>query len=302
MDIMAKSFKRKALAHIERRLGQSRRLVLNQAQTQPGRVVHDLRRWSKELRALWRLLRPLTGRKRYVRENFRLRDASRGLSSARDAAVLRDTLMLMLRARRGRRGRSAWFSVSALLEEDLEREGAPQQAPDEAMEAMLTAIRRGRDRLAALELKEDSIDWKKGLERIYRQARRRHREAGATEGAGAEVDAVIHEWRKSVKYLWHALRLLERMKLVHGSGRVAELKQLQSDLGRDHDLAMLRARLEALPVGEGSEEQAALALAIGDLDRAIKRQRLVYRRPENRLISDKPGEWMEKVVKRSPGD
>ena len=56
----------------------------------PGRpeTVHDVRKATKRLRALLRLVRGHLGERRYDRENRTFRDAARALSPARDAEVL----------------------------------------------------------------------------------------------------------------------------------------------------------------------------------------------------------------------
>jgi CHAD domain-containing protein len=56
----------------------------------------------------------------------------------------------------------------------------------------------------------------------------------------------FHRWRKRVKSLRYELRLAER--LVSGlSGQIARFKQLETSLGEEHNLVVLRARLAADP-------------------------------------------------------
>jgi hypothetical protein len=54
--------------------------------------------------------------------------------------------------------------------------------------------------------------------------------------------ADFHEWRKCVKNLWYQLRLAER--LVAGlSTQLEEFKELQTALGHEHNLVVLRTKL-----------------------------------------------------------
>ena len=52
----------------------------------------------------------------------------------------------------------------------------------------------------------------------------------------------FHAWRKSVKSLWYQLRLVER--LVAGlATQVEEFKELETALGEEHNLVVLRNKL-----------------------------------------------------------
>jgi CHAD domain-containing protein len=57
-----------------------------------GKAVHEARKTFKRVRALLRLARDELGDEVYRRENAVFRDAGRGLSGVRDAAVLVETL------------------------------------------------------------------------------------------------------------------------------------------------------------------------------------------------------------------
>jgi CHAD domain-containing protein len=62
----------------------------------------------------------------------------------------------------------------------------------------------------------------------------------------ASVEA-FHEWRKSVKYLWHQLEVLtptwETVLIPYADA----LHDLSDYLGEDHDYAVLKAKLLELP-------------------------------------------------------
>ena len=53
----------------------------------------------------------------------------------------------------------------------------------------------------------------------------------------------FHEWRKRIKTLWYALRLLEQR--VPMEPQLTELKRLEEWLGDDHNLVVLRAQVAA---------------------------------------------------------
>jgi len=82
----------------------------------------------------------------------------------------------------------------------------------------------------------DIID---ALQRVYRRARRRMSIARAQPSVEN-----LHDWRKQVKYLWHQLQMLEPLR-PRKIGEVADqMHKLSDHLGDDHDLAVLRERMQ----------------------------------------------------------
>jgi CHAD domain len=90
-----------------------------------------------------------------------------------------------------------------------------------------------------------------GVRRSYKEASRAMQSARVRQRAGE-----FHAWRKRVKALWYALRLLPRHQ-PFGS-RLTELEHLESWLGEDQNLAVLRARLSSVTVS-GSSRVVSLA-------------------------------------------
>jgi CHAD domain-containing protein len=115
-----------------------------------------------------------------------------------------------------------------------------------------------------------------GFERVYRKGRKalkRARAAGTTES--------LHESRKQVKYLQQALAVVANSgshglrKLEKRAGKVADR------LGDDHDLAMLEAKLAALPARSKAQRKllARIEARRAKLQKAaLKLARRMYRR------------------------
>jgi hypothetical protein len=75
------------------------------------------------------------------------------------------------------------------------------------------------------------------LRRSFRASRKAMRRA-QTRGRAPD----FHDWRKRVKNLWYQLRLAER--LVSGlSTQLAEFRELETALGEEHNLVVLRTKL-----------------------------------------------------------
>ena len=53
----------------------------------------------------------------------------------------------------------------------------------------------------------------------------------------------LHAWRKSTKYLYHQLQMLEPLSPRTLSAFTRQLHRLSDELGDDHDLAVLREKV-----------------------------------------------------------
>ncbi|HLJ08538.1 MAG TPA: CHAD domain-containing protein [Acidimicrobiia bacterium] len=217
--------------------------LTDQAGLDPDEATHDARKRTKKLRALLRLVRPELGEKVYRRENRALRDAARRLSPVRDAWVLVEALdglvappdedidpasVAALRAVLVREHR--------MLQED-QAEGRTAQRSAEEFERVLA-------RVARWPLRDNG--WRsleEGLEAVTRAGRKA---MAAAEAAGTAE--AFHEWRKQVKYLRHQFALLRQVWPDVLDAMEATADELGEVLGADHDLAVLRERVETASV------------------------------------------------------
>jgi CHAD domain-containing protein len=108
-----------------------------------------------------------------------------------------------------------------------------------------------REAVAVTKLRADGFAaLRGGAAGTYRQGR--HALQALRQEASVEH---AHEWRKSVKYTWHHLELLERTapSVLRPAG--ASFHQLSDALGDAHNLAVLGDVLE-LPAGELADRPA----------------------------------------------
>jgi CHAD domain-containing protein len=218
----ARAARRASLSIGEPRAAGLRRVVLGQldraiellADPRGGaavETVHELRKIIKRLRAIVRLLRGELGAKRFEREDAALRDCGRRLGGARDAEVMVGTLDALLRRdpelarRRAPRRRSGVEALHAQLV--AERDAASADKDDALRGAVLADLCAIRGRVEAWELRERTGDPTRlltpGIERLYREGRRRMRRARRRGGLEA-----MHAWRKRVKALRYAAETL----------------------------------------------------------------------------------------------
>ena len=248
------------------------------------RRVHLTRRSIKRLRAMLRLLKPSYGQK-ITPINAALRDASRLLSGARDAAVIRQTLNKLRKKAATRAENDAIDKLLSLLPQ--EKATPPGRAMGEAKSLIETARRV----LGTLHLSENHAltnNIIEGYVTIYRKGQkglRASEKEPTTEG--------LHEWRKAVQDRRYAAYLFRADWPESGEAPSKALGTLSDLLGVDHDLAMVADFLEQV----GDEEQLDFVEchALGTL---ITRERAKRRKKAFALGHELYGKKADKIRER----
>jgi CHAD domain-containing protein len=204
----------------------------------PVGAVHTARKAVKKERSLLRLAHAALPAKQRRAENAALRRAGRGLSDARDAEVMIQTLDELSQRFAGQLPESTFVAVREPLER--ERDAARSDLVDSPRLSEATGQLGGAwARIDAWRLRGGG--WaalEPGLERSYRRGRRAMTEA--QRGRSAEA---MHAWRKRVKDLWYQQRLLATVCGPAVAGQAKDLHRLADLLGDGHDLSVLRRRL-----------------------------------------------------------
>jgi CHAD domain-containing protein len=198
-------------------------------------AIHEARKSLKKSRSALRLVRadlPASVRRA---ENVAMRDAARRLSGARDAQVQLDTLGKVVarsapvpRAEHVRRLRAALEARRDELQARMEGDaGVLTEVADE-----LAAIRARVETWPLTE--QGTADVAAGIARMYEQGRLAMR--AALRGTD---DEDWHDWRKRVKDVWYAGRILAPLAPAGLGGVVQEADALSDALGDHNDLAVL---------------------------------------------------------------
>lgn len=217
-------------------------------------AVHSARKDLKKARSVVRLVRGELGEKRYRKENRRLRNAGRGLSDARDAAVKAQVLDDLREHFRDDLGPEATKALTDAIAATSMRKASPRSLEGVAAEAC-AEIERARD--SAADWQFGAGGWQlidDGLDRAYRRGRDKLAEVG-----GNPSDEAVHAWRKRVKDLWYQLRLLRKSRPEVVGELVDQARELADLLGDHHDLSLLAADLEGTELTLAADEQQALA-------------------------------------------
>ncbi len=205
-------------------------------------AIHEARKSLKKTRAALRLARNDLKASTRRRENAAMRDVSARLSGARDAQVMLDTLAGLSHAV----PLPPADEVRALQEVLLARraELAGQLEGDTGLlEDVARELEAIRGRVATWRLRDQT--WgsiAEGAEMIHDGGRSAMRHALRS---GADED--WHEWRKRVKDLWYAGRIIEPITGPQIAGLVVEADELSDVLGDHNDLAVLLQAAGDLP-------------------------------------------------------
>jgi len=245
-------------------------------------AVHGLRRHTKKLRGLLRLVRPVFPG--FARANAVLRDGARHLAELRDAEVRLATLQGLAAALPA--GTVPDYAAPQLLAAVTAlRQPEPMARLCAALEADLSGLRGqvGGWRLTA----RGWAALEPGLCDTWRAARRGHKAATRARALGAG-SAPFHDWRKAVKHHWYQARLLEPIWPQMLAPQIAAVDALGEDLGAHNDIDLLLAHL----AGHADRRLAGLA-AEGPFLRAARAARddLARRSLEQgaRLLAEPPG-------------
>ena len=252
--------------------------------------IHSARKKLKRTRALLRLVRDPIGYRPYREQNVVLRDTARTLSGVRDAWVLVETL------------RKLRDEYSHLLDEATftHTEGWLMGRHQEAIARFgarvivnaVTNLGTARSVFAAFPVEEwiedDFGAIAGGIARVYRRGYRAHEQARETHSIQN-----FHEWRKRVKYLGYQMEALTPIQPGLIGAMADELGELGSDLGEDHDLAVLA---EAVAMQDAAcpdpQERWLLLAAIYQARHEIQERGL---RRGAALFAEKPQDFVGRV-------
>jgi CHAD domain-containing protein len=208
--------------------------LLTSRQEHRDRAIHEARKSLKKIRAVLRLMRPELGAT-YTRENRRFRDLGRALSTVRDAVAVIEVFDGLADDYKDRIQPAALEKIRKGLNQHKETVESSLDL-DQLAKKTVSALRAASRRLASWPLHQDGFAAVSGgLHSTYRRGRK------ALAKAKAEpTPERYHFLRKRVKDHWYHVRLLENIWTESMRAREATLKEIETWLGDDHNLVVLR--------------------------------------------------------------
>ncbi|HZU25898.1 MAG TPA: CHAD domain-containing protein [Bryobacteraceae bacterium] len=250
-------------------------------------AIHEARKSVKKTRAILRLAKSELGDVR-SRENVRLRDAGRRLSELRDAGAIVVSFDDLKAAFPNEAGLDALEPIRAGL---VARRDQTMEQPgiEERLKAMAKSFRSAAKRVKAWPLNADSFAAiRTGLEDSYREGRR-----AMTKARKQPTAPNYHEWRKRAKDHWYHIRLLEPLWTDVMQAHEKSLKDLETWLGDDHNLVVLREKILSEPDLSADEKAASLATRL--IERRQKELRKNSLALGARIYEEKPREFSRRM-------
>jgi CHAD domain len=196
-----------------------------------SQAVHDARKHIKKSRSVLRLIRNSV---RGIGPNAdsRLRASGRSLSTLRDASAMLGTARGLCKGH----GPEVTSAACRLVSEDLAKhETWMKRRHRRRVKSALRGLRSISRSTKQLRLKGSAkAVLKRGVKRAYERAQRKMQRA-----CSSTAGSTFHEWRKRLKALSYHLRLLSARAPAFRRP-AAQLKQLEDQLGREHNLQVLR--------------------------------------------------------------
>ncbi len=207
-----------------------------------GARVHALRKFTKRMRSLLRLVR--SGFPDFKAANVMLRDVARLVSSHRDARVMAGLVDHLGRSRAADPVVD-WF--------DYRAEAAEKLAADKLL-AIAETLQELLVRLDAWDFSDIGVDHVLvGFRKTFTVVLE-HGDLVSDESDREEA----HEWRKCCKDHWYHLRLLHDTLPKLERARIDDYDQLCDLLGTVHDRDVLLHHMDGLPEFLGETRQAGL--------------------------------------------
>jgi CHAD domain-containing protein len=253
--------------------------------------LHQVRVTIKRLRALLKLVRPVISPALFKEENDRLKKAAGRLSPFRDTAVSSRTLKELAGTSCNEKARGAFdLAIEGMHKGRAARTRfyrGRERAMQSAFEDLRSAARSIRDLLITTE------DWpaiEPGLKKEYRATRN-----SMSRALQRNDDDKFHAWRIHTKYLFYQLQTLESVRFVRLARLIKRLRKLEDDLGRDHDLMMLKHLLDASPEKYGGRQ------AVKTMTRLLRKRSQELRKKcaalGGRLLSEKPARFVSRMAR-----
>jgi hypothetical protein len=219
--------------------------------------VHQLRKRSKRLRALLRLVRP--GFAAFKAENAVLRNMAADLASLRDEDALIETYVRLKPTFGGHLTKDARAALGRGLK-DRRNKAVSGDKLKNRLKSARRVVRDGHRRAGKWRLEKDGIEaLAEGVERSYRKTR-----TAMAHGFENPTAAALHNWRGHIKDHWYQTRLLHAMSPPVIGPRRKAAQRLAVLLGDHHDLAVLAAVLAGDPGGFGRKRDVKTVLKLAD--------------------------------------
>jgi CHAD domain-containing protein len=234
-------------------------------------AVHNLRVGIKRLRASWRLLKREVPGAMFDAADARLRAIHRVLGVPRDELAIVLAARSLIGEETKKRTQAAVMHVVAALRQSARAERVTREELDQASAGFQQESGVWRD-LDVDRMTDAGL--LAGYVNSYRHGRRLGRRA-----CEHDDSALLHCWRRWVKYTFYQLDMIRPALSSENRARRWYLDRLGDALGKYHDLVLLHQRLDDIDLDEADRlrvEEALETRLMAFRDRARKLYPYIY--------------------------
>jgi len=245
------------------------------------KAIHEARKCVKKIRGVLRLVRAEMGDS-YRLENGELRKASGQLSELRNATAILEVFdHLELKGQKGSRIRQGLVR---------RKHRADRQAHiDDMLTRVADSLQAVEKRVKEWPLKTDGFEAiRPGLKKTFRQAKQ-----GLAYARKHQAPEDFHDWRKRLKNHWYHVRLLESLWTDVMVGYEKSLKDVETWLGDDHNLVVLREAL--LSDDEFRDMSKDVESCLDLIEKYQKQLRDSALSEGERIYDEKPGQYTARM-------
>jgi CHAD domain-containing protein len=260
---------------------------LSQSAESTDEAVHEARKALKKARSAMRLLQSVLG-SQFGKENAALRDVGRKLSPVRDAQALIemfDELNGKYREEVGDRSLASVRDGLVARRQALSREFQGKHLRG----TVLKSLRESAARVEQWDL--EALDFP-ALSRGFARTIRRNRVA-CRDAYGESTPEAFHEWRKRAKDLRYHFGLMAKAWPPVLGGFEDAARELESKLGDDHNLVLMRNTIVEKPARFGKQKDIKAFLEI--VDEHQQELRWEAKILAQRLYAGKPRRWRRQL-------
>jgi CHAD domain-containing protein len=245
----------------------------------PHEGIHQVRKRFKKVRAVLRLVRPSLGEV-YRSENAWFRDQAAGLSQARDASALIETLGVLAETYSDQVDEAF---LSRVREAFLQRREGLQVGDVQArVDGLVADLGDARDRVDGWILDAAGFDAVgPGFAKTYARGR-----VALAEATASPTEENVHELRKAVKYHRYHIQILVPLWPKVLESLLTASHDLTDVIGEHQDLHVMRQTLRAEP--ELLDPARDAQVLLGLLDRRQAELRQLAQPLARRIYAEKP--------------
>jgi CHAD domain-containing protein len=232
----------------------------------PERLVHELRKSIKRIKALYYLLKPLMDQKTFYMLEKNITQAGHILSEQRDSTVNLETYQMLEKNSFCGISPSSKAEIRKVLAFDINKAYNNRlNVFNNRIFRFSVLLKRFRNQLNINYIEQaDANFFINNIEKNYYSAYAFYKHSKYK----PEIE-IVHSWRKSMKRLLLQLKFSPVVPAIDKEFMLTKLEHLTDMLGREHDLAVLSTCVHGMHLSDATEKNFVLTIILDNRRRLL---------------------------------